>query len=123
MWGSVANNQNKLMIMIPDRLKQARIARRLSQRELSRQCEIGEQQVWRYEREETNPPSDIVMRLAQVLGVSADFLLGLTENPQGNSADTLTPEQQRLLNAYSLGDALTLMEMITERMKQSLKED
>jgi transcriptional regulator with XRE-family HTH domain len=97
------------MAMIPDRLKQARIARGFSQRELSRRCEIGEQQVWRYEREETNPPSDI------------DYLLGLTDNPQTQSADRLTPEQQRLLNAYSLGDAVTLMEMITERIKQNQK--
>ena len=57
--------------------------------------------------------------IAQALHVSTDYLLGLSDDPHGNLGNELTPEQQKLLNAYILGDGPTLLEMIAERLRQN----
>jgi transcriptional regulator with XRE-family HTH domain len=109
------------MALNRDRLRNARLAQGLSQRELSRRSGIGEQQIWRYENEGNDPPSDILARIARILAVSSDYLLDLTDNPAGHLGDTMPIEHQRLIQAFEAVDVITLLEMIANRIRETAK--
>ena len=54
----------------------------LSQKEIARRLSIV-QQVWqRYETGQTKPAAEFIVKVAQTFGVSADYLLGLSDVPR-----------------------------------------
>lgn len=61
-----------------DRLKEARIAKGLTQKELAAKAEVASASYSAYEKGKNFPPLDSALRLAKVLGVSLDWLCGLT---------------------------------------------
>lgn len=63
-----------------DRLKELRKERSLTQEEISEVCQVAKQTISNWENNITQPPFDIVKRLAQYFGVTADYLLGLNQN-------------------------------------------
>jgi transcriptional regulator with XRE-family HTH domain len=104
-----------------DRLRQARQERGWSQRELARQCGLGEAQVNKYEKGHNDPSATYLAIIAQALGVSADYLLGLTDNPRGELGDTLKPEQRQLLDALDEGDSPTALAIVSDILRQQKK--
>lgn len=48
------------------------------------------------------PNGEILLKLADYLGVSVDYLLGRTDNPNTESNVTLSSDQNRLLQMYNL---------------------
>lgn len=65
--------------MFAERLKQARKAKKLSQAEVSRQLGVTQQAVGKWETGRSTPDPQTVARLAEMLGTTADMLLGLQE--------------------------------------------
>jgi len=59
---------------IGQRIKQARKANNLSLRKLAEKAEISAMAISKYERDLDTPSSGVLLRLAQALGVSIDFL-------------------------------------------------
>lgn len=59
---------------IGQRIKQARKANNLSLRKLAERAEISAMAISKYERDLDTPSSGVLLRLAQALGVSIDFL-------------------------------------------------
>jgi len=51
------------------------------QREMARLCGFGESQIRNYESGETDPSSTALRTMAELLGVSTDYLVGLTDDP------------------------------------------
>jgi transcriptional regulator with XRE-family HTH domain len=81
-----------------DRLKQLRLDKGLSQYDLADLIGSNQTQIKRWEKGEVVPSSDSLRRLAEFFGVTADYLLGLTDNPQGEiSMSDLTEEEQQLI--------------------------
>lgn len=64
-----------------DRVKQARIAKRMSVVELSAECGIASSRISGYENRGSKPTFYGLLALAQALDCSLDFLCGLKENP------------------------------------------
>lgn len=62
------------------RLRKLRERRRVSRRTLADLCGISKSAMARYERGEREPSAALVCQLADYFGVSADYLLGRTEN-------------------------------------------
>ncbi|MDD2694594.1 MAG: XRE family transcriptional regulator [Anaerolineales bacterium] len=60
---------------IGQRIKQARKANNMSLRNLAEKAEISAMAISKYERDMDTPSSGVLLRLAQALGVSIDFLL------------------------------------------------
>lgn len=107
-----------------DRLREIRAKRGLSQRELAQRCDLGEQQIWRYENNETDPSGAIVMRIAKELEITTDYLLGLVDEPTDHlSTNDLTPAEWRLVQAYRNGDLGHLLDMAKHLAAQSSSED
>ena len=85
----------KLTETFPKRLREARGA--LTGREFARRCGIKAQSLSRYERIGGQlPGAELLATFARTAGVSADWLLGLTDErtPRENAAPVATPEQR-----------------------------
>lgn len=83
------------------RLKKRRIELGLSQEELAARLETTQKQIWRYESGEVDPSAETLVRLAKVLNVSVDYLLGLVDTPDTEIKESaLTDEERAVLNAY-----------------------
>lgn len=65
----------------PERLRQAREKKRLTQHELAHQSGVNEFQISRYETGRTEPSLSNLAQLAHHLDVSTDYLLGLVDYP------------------------------------------
>lgn len=104
-----------------DRLRAARERRGLTQHELARLCGFGLNQIARYENELAEPLSSAVAKLAQVLDVSTDYLLGLSDFPKTPATEDLLQEERRLVEAYQSGDLGVMIELAYTRWR-SLQE-
>jgi transcriptional regulator with XRE-family HTH domain len=83
------------------RLRESREKFGLSQQKFSQLCGFGINQVNRYESGTTDPTSEHLRIMAQKLSVSTDYLLGLTDDPQGIAAPGDTqPEERELLDMF-----------------------
>ena len=71
--------------MIGERLKEQRLAHRMTQRELADYLGLTSKMISFYELGQRNPPNDVIVKLSKKFGVSADYLLGsdTTEKDQG----------------------------------------
>lgn len=97
-----------------ERLRQMRVKRQYTQEELAERLNMGVLQINRYENEKTDPSADVVSRLAKELGVTADYLLGLADDPAGHlEEDELTPDERKLITALRAGLLPEALETLT----------
>lgn len=64
--------------VLPKRIKELRESRKVSRSALSELCGLSRNMIGVYERGEADPSTATVCALADVFGVSTDFLLGRT---------------------------------------------
>jgi transcriptional regulator with XRE-family HTH domain len=64
-------------------LRERREQMGLSQHELARLCGFGLTQISRYETGQQEPSLSALLKLADVLGVSLDYLIGKSNDPHG----------------------------------------
>lgn len=87
-----------------DRLKTLRETMGLSQTEMGKKADIHYTTISSYEIGRADPSAAVLERLAKLFGVSADFLLGLTDDPRpakatgGGNDDELWHELLELLS-------------------------
>lgn len=67
------------MDTIGDRIKQLRDEAGLSQMELSEKIGLSQSAIARYELNKTEPKASDIIKLSEFFGVSADYLLGLSD--------------------------------------------
>ncbi len=79
------------MFSFADRLKSLRALRKISQRELGDLVGVTQQAVAKWEVGTSTPDPYMLAKLASVLEVSADYLVGLSDSPQKRD---LTPEER-----------------------------
>ena len=65
--------------VLPKRIKELRESRKVSRSALSELCGLSRNMIGAYERGEADPSTATVCALADVFGVSTDFLLGRTD--------------------------------------------
>lgn len=91
--------------MRSDRLKKARQAKEYTQEQLAELANVELHQVWRHENGKTTPDGNIVARYAQALDVSADYLLGISDDPKPNiQVSDLTRSERAVIAAWRRGD-------------------
>ncbi|MDE7083261.1 MAG: helix-turn-helix domain-containing protein [Clostridia bacterium] len=67
------------MCKFADRLKLLRIEKGLNQTELAEQLSVNQRSVSNWENSLREPSFEMLMKLAQILEVSTDYLLGLED--------------------------------------------
>ena len=70
------------MVPFPERLKEARKRRNLKQRELAEHLQITPHSYQQYEGGDRRPNFETLVALADLLEVSADYLLGRTDRQE-----------------------------------------
>lgn len=102
-----------------DRLKRVRESARLTQTELAERVGAGTNQIYRYEKGETDPSAEVLAALAKELGVTADWLLGLTDEPLGGFSDKeMSPRERQLLRAFRSDDFKEMMRIAAQEADQ-----
>ena len=64
------------------RLRELREDRDMKQRELARYLNCSQQVYSNYELGQRDLPTDVLVRLSALYGVSVDYILGITDNPK-----------------------------------------
>lgn len=62
-------------------LQDARNEKDLSQKDAAKHLQIAQNTLSQYERGQRNVPNEILIRMAQLYGVTTDYLLGITNRP------------------------------------------
>lgn len=86
------------------RLKELRIKQGHTQESLAELIGADNRQVWRWESGKYAPSADMLINLAQALNTTADYLLGLTDDPSPLRGDGLKATEQRVISAMRRGD-------------------
>ena len=76
------------------RLKQVREQRRLSQQQLAQRMGVAQNTLCNWENGKRRMDRETLLRLAQVLDVPVDYLMG------GPAADPLSPQEKQLLKLF-----------------------
>lgn len=91
--------------MLGYRLRATRELRGLTQDELAELIGTPPLQINRYENDKTEPKGDMVARIAIALQVSADYLLGLTDDPSPyRAAGYLSENELEVVSAMREGN-------------------
>lgn len=102
-----------------NRLREIRERLGWSQRQLARRCGIGDAQINKYESGLSDPSSAILKRIAEVLGVSTDYLFGLTDDPHGHLGDgQLKDDERAMLEAYRRSGWPGVARLMADEMEQ-----
>lgn len=92
-----------MIYCLPERLKRLRQSMHLSQEQLARLLGVDRSTISSYESSVRQPPLDTLSRIADVFGVSTDYLLGRTNDLSFDIFD-LTGEDTALL--YNMASKL-----------------
>ena len=87
--------------MLHKRLKELRLENDMTQADLGTRVGVIKQTVSSWENDTSTPNYEIVCKLADLFGVSTDYLLGRTERKEMPTLDTsLSEEHKKLITAY-----------------------
>ena len=70
------------MYIFPERLKYLRVENGLTQKQLANAVGAGERGLQDYELRKCKPGHDAIIKLCQHFNISADYLLGLSDDPR-----------------------------------------
>lgn len=85
------------MVALGEKLRELRISRKLSQKELADKIGTHKNAISNYESGKRVPPADTLQNMAVFFQVSVDYLLGL-EKPHNLPLDGLSDEQCLILS-------------------------
>jgi transcriptional regulator with XRE-family HTH domain len=116
-------SSNRIQLRAPialraDRLRALRESHGWSQREFARRCGFSSTIVQNYEGGEADPSATNLKVMAEKLGVSTDYLVDLTDEPHHRSDESLHGDERRLVEAYIVRDYATILELVTNRMRE-----
>lgn len=88
--------------MLSDRLKQLRIEKGKTQKEMAKDLGTTDVSIGRYEKGEREPKTDMLNALANYFEVTTDYLLGRTNEKKPNSKKEIN--NAKTIAAHRLGD-------------------
>lgn len=106
----------KTYVSVNERIKDLRTERKLNLEELSTQTDIPVSTIADYEKDDYLIPHTAIIKLADFFGVSADFLIGRTENRNMEKLeisslhltdDALLLLREKKINAHLLSEIMT----------------
>lgn len=89
---------------ISESLKRFRQELKLSQRQLSEKIGVPYQSYQTYEYGSATPSAKVIIKIASAFDVSADYLLGLSDEPRPKKYD-----EQEVAEAFALRDVFSAM--------------
>ena len=106
----MSKTANPALADFGQRLVELRTKASLTQQQLADEIGVSRRVLGYYETESVHPPAHLLPALAAALGVSADYLLGCTdEKPHGNSR---TLQRLKKLESLTQDDQQTVLKLI-----------
>ena len=105
--------QQRPRVFRKDRLREIRTRRGLTQAELAERTGASKNQIGRYEAGLIDPSIDYLVHLVQVLGVSADWLIGVSDSEQGILGN-LSEVESQLVQAFRDKNTDEVMRITTQ---------
>jgi transcriptional regulator with XRE-family HTH domain len=113
------------MPTLGERIKYLRELQGLSQKDLSQKTNLTVVQLSRYETNHRKPDPDALGRLVDVLGTSADYLIGITQKPfldlTKNLDKTIYTYLDHPVHGAFLREYLNAPDQIKDQTRQFLK--
>jgi transcriptional regulator with XRE-family HTH domain len=101
--------------MRTDRLKATRVRSGYTQETLAELLETDKKAISRWESGTFTPNTETLIRLAKVLDVSADYLLGLSDDPMPHlRIDNMSEDERRVVAAMRQGDKLEAIRVLVK---------
>lgn len=98
-----------------DRLQAYRVKCGYTQESLAAEMKTDKRQITRWENEESVPGGDKIAELSRILNVSADYLLGLSDDPVPHvRIENLSDGERLILAALRRGDKLAVIHLLSE---------
>lgn len=82
-----------------DRLKRLLIEKDMTQRELGRLLQVTEGAVSNYINQERQPSLQVLQAMADIFGVTVDYLIGRTDDPKGFTDAPLPPDWEQTIRS------------------------
>lgn len=99
-----------------NRLKQLREDNRFTHTDLADKLGVSFAQIYRYEAGRASPDADVLDRMAELFGVSADYLIGRADDPNPHlSIDNLSDDERGVVTAMRRGDDKTILKILANR--------
>lgn len=105
-----------------ERLRDLRESRGYSRERLAELLGIGTNPIYLYETEKSDPASAVVASIAQLFGVSTDYLLGFTDDPGIYISGDLSPKERAAIAAWRCGKRLEAIMAIASEDDGNLDE-
>ncbi|WP_025178431.1 helix-turn-helix domain-containing protein [Leptospira kirschneri] len=96
----------------PERLRQLRVTKKMSQEELGQLTDLNYNHIGRYERGDSRPSADKLKALADALGVTTDYLL----DGNADNAARVNLEDQELFEMFKK------VQELPQEKKESIKD-
>ena len=95
------------MDMLSNRLKQLRIEKGKTQKEMAKDLGTTDVSIGRYEKGEREPKTDMLNALANYFDVTTDYLLGRTDNRKLTVKDekSIQKDLKQIINDFKTGQA------------------
>lgn len=107
--------------MRADRLRNSRLKNHLTQEELANKLNIDKVQISRWEQGHKVPRGERLAEIAQVLSVSVDYLLGVSDEPTIRvRVENLSLEEVAIITALRSGNDQEALKIIINREKHPL---
>ncbi len=100
-----------------DRIRERRKQLGMSQDDLAARVGTDQKQISNYENSKGNPNADSLVGLAQALGTSTDWLLGLAEDPNPKNQQQLNSIEEKIIAALRRGDRMLAVTLISSGQK------
>lgn len=110
------------MNITAERIRELRILNNLTQLELAQRANLERKAISRYESGLNVPGGKALAMLAQIFGVSADYLLGLTDDPVPSpiSEAELSPLEREAVSVLRLARSDDQRRRLLEALKKSV---
>jgi transcriptional regulator with XRE-family HTH domain len=121
-YGTVMPESSRPSDMFPQRLRDARDLRGLSQEGLAKRAGLQPSAVSHFETGMRKPSFDNLRRLADALDVMTDYLLGRVDSPSGLAGADRVHRHLNNLKGSDRNVAEDLIEMLAERAKRKSRQ-
>lgn len=102
--------------MRKDRLRERRLGSDLTQEQLAQKIGTDVKQISRWESGKFAPNLETLVLIARALNVSADYLLGISDDPSPHMRiDNMSDEERAVVAAMRRGDDKAVMKIIANR--------
>lgn len=115
-------------MLFGERLRNRRIEKKMTQDELAKKLGMGRSNVGHMENGRTIPTADVLQKIADVLDVTIDFLLGRVENKYPNKYKDMPQNEPGIQIIMRAKDELSpkayeKLIQLTEKMKLMFEAD